>query len=65
MHLRRFLGFFLVLLSPGFFAGCEAVDSPDKAARAAMVAAISTEPEGDYFIARRYYKVDYKFWGWV
>jgi hypothetical protein len=65
MHIRRFLSFFPLLLTTGFFAGCEAVDSPDKVARAAMIAAISTEPEGDYFIARRYYKVDYKFWGWV
>jgi hypothetical protein len=65
MHLRRFPGILLLLVSTGFFAGCEAVDSPDKAARTAMLAAIPTEPEGDYFIARRYYKVDYKFWGWV
>lgn len=65
MQLRRFLAFFLSLISTGFFAGCEAVDAPDKVARAAMSAAISTEPEGDYFIGRRYYKVDYKFWGWV
>jgi hypothetical protein len=65
MNLRRLFGFFLVLFAPGFFAGCEAVDSPDKASRTAMIAAINTEPEGDYFIGRRYYKVDYKFWGWI
>jgi hypothetical protein len=65
MQLRRLLSFFPLLIFTGFFAGCEAVDSPDKVARAAMAAAIPTEPEGDYFIARRYYKVDYKFWGWV
>ncbi len=65
MHLRRFLSFFPLFISTGFFAGCQAVDSPDKVSRAAMVAAINAEPEGDYFIGRRYYKVDYKFWGWV
>jgi hypothetical protein len=65
MHLLRFLSFIPLLITTGFFVGCEAVDSPEKVARAAMTAAIPTEPEGDYFIARRYYKVDYKFWGWV
>ncbi len=65
MNLRRFFVFFPLFLASGFFAGCEAIDAPDKVARAAMTAAINTEPEGDYFIGRRYYKVDYKFWGWV
>lgn len=65
MHLSRFLAFLPIFISTGFFAGCQTVDSPDRVSRAAMVAAISTEPEGDYFIGRRYYKVDYKFWGWV
>ncbi|MEA3213082.1 MAG: hypothetical protein QOE70_6139 [Chthoniobacter sp.] len=64
MHLR-FLSPFPLLLLMGFFAGCEAVDAPDNAARAAMNSAIKAEPPGDYFIGRRYYKVDYKFWGWV
>jgi hypothetical protein len=27
--------------------------------------AIKNEPPGDYFIGRRHYKVDYKFWGFV
>jgi len=30
-----------------------------------MLAQIAQEPKGDYFIARRYYKVDYKFWGFI
>jgi hypothetical protein len=37
----------------------------DYAARQAMVDAIKSEPPGDYYIGRRYYKVDYKFWGFV
>jgi hypothetical protein len=65
MHLRRFLGSFLLLTSTSFLGGCQTVDSPDRVSRAAMTAAINSEPEGDYFIGRRYYKVDYKFWGWV
>lgn len=31
----------------------------------AMNEAIRSEPPGDYFIGRRYYKQDYKFWGYV
>jgi hypothetical protein len=65
MNLRRFLAFIPLFLSTSFFAGCESVDGPDKVARAAMTAAISTEPDGDYYIGRRFYKVDYKFWGYV
>lgn len=34
-------------------------------ARASMAAAIQAEPPGDYYIGRRYYKQDYKFWGYV
>jgi len=44
--------------------GCETVDS-DAPARAAMSDAIRMEQPGNYFIARRMYKKDYKMWGWV
>ena len=37
----------------------------DYVARQAMNDSIKTEAPGDYFIGRRYYKVDYKFWGFV
>ena len=30
-----------------------------------MNEAIKSEPAGNYFIGRRYYKMDYKFWGFV
>ncbi len=39
--------------------------NPDAPALAAMNAAIHSEKPGNYFIARRMYKVDYKFWGWI
>ena len=46
--------------------GCETLEMKDaKNARLAMEEAIRNEPPGDYFIGRRYYKQDYKFWGWV
>ena len=59
------LGFMLLL-----FAGCESpemegIQSARIAARQAMAKEISAEAPGDYFIGRRYYKKDYKFWGFV
>jgi len=33
--------------------------------RVAMMAAIHSEPPGNYYIGRRFYKLDYKFWGYV
>ncbi len=66
MHLCRSLILFVALFGSGFFGGCEAVDNnPNRPSRAAATAAIKTEAPGDYFIGRRYYKVDYKFWGFV
>jgi hypothetical protein len=47
-----------------FFSGCATAD-PNLQTRQAMIAEINAEPPGDYFIGRRYYKVDYKFWGFV
>jgi hypothetical protein len=35
------------------------------AQRKAMVDAIALEPKGAYYVGRRYYKVDYKFWGYI
>lgn len=45
-------------------AGCETVDT-GASGRAAMNAAIRAETPGNYFVARRMYKQDYKVWGWV
>jgi hypothetical protein len=54
------------LLGLFFMGGCVTdLTRADYTARAAMNDAIKTEPLGDYFIGRRYYKVDYKFWGFV
>jgi len=51
-----------------FFTGCATTSYESgsvSAARAAMNDAIQQEQPGDYFIGRRYYKVDYKMWGFV
>jgi hypothetical protein len=48
----------------GSFSGCATAD-PNTQSRATMLAEIAAEPPGDYYIGRRYHKVDYKFWGFV
>ena len=57
----------LALLVAVFFSGCAnlAQQRAADAARVGMLAQIQAEKPGNYFIARRYYKVDYKFWGYV
>lgn len=63
MH-RRLLILSTVL--PLAFSGCETVQMRTKAeARERLRASIAAEAPGDYFVGRRYYKKDYKFWGWV
>ncbi len=54
----------VVLLAVGF-SGCETVPSDQAMRLEAMNAAIRAESPGNYFIGRRFYKVDYKMWGWV
>jgi predicted small secreted protein len=58
------LVFSLLALAAVLLTSCETVDrgGPD---RAALSAAIASEPRGDYFIGRRMYKKEYKMWGWV
>lgn len=54
------------LLAAAFLSGCQTVEMRQQSdARGRMAAAISAEPPGDYYIGRRYYKKDYKFWGYV
>jgi hypothetical protein len=53
------------LLGALFFSGCETVPQGIQQAKIEMAQRIAVEPAGDYFIGRRYYKPDYKFWGYV
>jgi hypothetical protein len=63
---RRFLHGILLLAAFAFFSGCATADPQgNAAARTTMLAEIKAEPPGSYYIGRRYYKVDYKFWGFV
>src|SRR6266478_1950242 len=54
-----------VLLAALVLVGCESVPSGIQQARIAEAQRIAAEPPGDYFIGRRYYKPDFKFWGYV
>jgi len=61
----RFLFSIEVLLAALFFTGCETVPEGIQQAKIAMAQHIAAEPPGDYFIGRRYFKPDFKFWGYV
>lgn len=51
-----------VLVGPG----CQTTTDPETLARQAAIAeAIARETPGNYFIGRRFFKNDYKMWGWV
>lgn len=65
----KFLRLAGALFLAHFFAGCESPGRPSSAAtaaaRAGMLAGIRSEPAGAYYVGRRYYKSEYKFWGFV
>src|SRR4051812_27792806 len=63
-NLRRPAAFLIPVIALSFLSGCATAD-PNEPSREAMIAEINAEPAGDYYIGRRYYKVDYKFWGYV
>ena len=54
-----------LLLGTLFFGGCETVPQGIQQAKIEMAQRIAVEPSGDYYIGRRYYKTDFKFWGYV
>jgi hypothetical protein len=46
-------------------AGCQTQESGIQNAKIAMQQRIAAEGTGDYYIGRRYFKPDFKFWGYV
>src|SRR2546428_1590449 len=62
---------FHLLLTTNFLLGalllvsCETVPQGIHQARIEMAQHIAAEQPGDYYIGRRYYKPDFKFWGYV
>jgi hypothetical protein len=59
----RFL--FPGLITVFVLAGCETVSQGIQSAKLQAAQQIAAEVPGDYFIGRRYYKPDFKFWGYV
>ena len=64
MLYRRFIFLLPVIILLSLCSGCATAD-PNAQSRIAMLADIKAEEPGAYFIGRRYYKVDYKFWGYI
>lgn len=46
-------------------AGCAGQPQGIQQARSSAAASISSEAPGNYYIGRRYFKAQYKFWGYV
>jgi hypothetical protein len=64
--MRYHLSLFFACLAGIFLVtGCSTYTPEEQAARAAMIESISHEQPGDYYIGRRFYKVDFKMWGWL
>jgi hypothetical protein len=66
--MKRAIQFFLganMLMIAILLPGCETMPQGIQQARAAAAQSIAAEAPGDYFIGRRYYKPDFKFWGYV
>jgi hypothetical protein len=65
VHLRLARPAAAGLLGALFLVGCQTVPQGIQEARIEMAQRIAAEPPGDYYIGRRYYKPDFKFWGYV
>jgi hypothetical protein len=61
----RLVGAIGILPVALFFAGCETVPEGIQQAKIEMARKIAAEPAGNYYIGRRYFKPDFKFWGYV
>src|ERR1044071_8063985 len=59
------LRFVWTLIGLLVLSGCQTVPEGIQRARLAMAQGIAAEPPGDYYIGRRYYKPDFKFWGYL
>lgn len=63
--MKRTFCFFGMVLPMFLLAGCETTPAGIQAAKVEMAQKYAAETPGDYFIGRRYYKPDFKFWGYV
>src|SRR6059058_4688455 len=63
--MKRTFCLFGMVLPMFLLAGCETTPAGIQAAKVAMAQKYAAETPGDYFIGRRYFKPDFKFWGYV
>ena len=63
--MKRTIWLFGMVLSLFVPTGCETTMSGIQAAKVEMAQKYAAETPGDYFIGRRYYKPDFKFWGYI
>jgi len=61
---RRLVFLLLVITALLLLPGCEST-AQKGAQRTAMNNAIAAEPKGAYFVGRRYFKTEYRFWGYI
>src|SRR5437868_7155893 len=54
-----------LVLAALFLTSCVTETTGIQQSRSFVAQQIAAEPPGDYFIGRRYYKPDFKFWGYV
>jgi len=63
--MKNIIQSFLLIGSLFLIAACQTTQQDIQSARLAMNEQIQNEPPGNYFIGRRYFKQDYKFWGYI
>ena len=59
------LKFFLIPLLAAAFLPLTGCETTTGGVSPSVAAAVAQEAPGNYYIGRRYYKKDYKMWGWV
>jgi hypothetical protein len=64
-HAVRLLLSIQILAGALFLPGCQTMPQRSQQAKIDMRNRIAAEPPGNYFIGRRYFKRDFKFWGYV
>ena len=55
----------MLVASLFLFASCQTEPTASESAKAQMAQRIAAEQPGDYYIGRRYFKPDFKFWGYI
>jgi hypothetical protein len=63
--MKSAIGWHGVLVGVFLIAGCQTAPEGIQQAKIEASRRIAAEQPGDYFIGRRYYKPDFKFWGYV